>query len=598
MTRTERAQRYLETQAINALRLPEGSEPEEGIFRLLPLEAFQLIAVLETGDAPIPPHLLETSLARITQRRDCADFVLVALLRILLRPHAAARLGVSEREAITEAALNFCYWWDQRDASGRGIQGMCFHTENHQILFHCAELLAGQLFPERVFPGTQQIGAWHVAKATERCQRWFSHRRRFGYAEWLSCYFDEDLLALVSLYDFAQDAAIRDEARKHVDFLLSEVARHSFNGVVGVSQGRTYAEFLTGRRHDPLSTLTWLVFGDGEPDLSHPTFAATALATSTYPLPSSQRGTSDQPERVTSGASGERQCRYGVGPGDAEASGIDLDNLDDSLLFWAVQNARHPKLRKTAFALATAAEDTWLQNFIREAEVLDDGEAINTVLGPVDVLTYQTPHYQLSCAQDFRPGGLGYQQHVWQATLSVDAVVFTNQPGGYSQSSAHSERPNFWAGNKWLPRAAQHKNVLICLHRAPADAPLPFSHAYFPRRAFGEVDESGHWVFARLGASYLALYSQHKPSWHGDDELRAEAHENLWLCELGDEAAFGSFTAFCEAVVAATPTHKTPLAVTYPSPSLGQVHFGWSEPLTVNDEELSLHGYPRPEIPQ
>ena len=154
----------------------------------------------------------------------------------------------------------------------------------------------------------------------------------------------------------------------------------------------------------------------------------------------------------------------------------------------------------------------------------------------MDVLTYQTPHYQLSCAQDFRPGGLGYQQHVWQATLSTDAVVFTNQPGGYSQSSAHSERPNFWAGNKWLPRAAQHKNVLVCLHRAPADAPLPFSHAYFPRKAFDQVQENGNWVFARLGESYLALYSQKKPHWHGDDELRAEAHKNIWLCELGDEA--------------------------------------------------------------
>ena len=590
MTYHERQKLYLEGQAKNATQ--ESSVPPDGIFALLPLDAFRLIAVLETDLAPVPAYLLQNALARINQRRDCADFVLVALLRILLRPHAAARLSEPEREAIQDAALNFCYWWDQRDASGRGIQGMCFHTENHQILFHCAELLAGQLFPKRVFPGTQQTGAWHATKATERCLRWFSHRRRFGYAEWLSCYFDEDLLALVSLYDFTQDETIRDEARKHIDFLLNEVRRHSFNGVVGASQGRTYAEFLTGRRHDPLSTLTWLVFGQGTPDLSHPTFAATALATSTNPTLFAK------PERVTSGASGERQCRYGVAPDEAEASGIALDNLDDSLLFWAVQNARHPKLRKTALALATAAEDTWLQNFIREAESITDGDAINTVLGPVDVLTYQTCDYQLSCAQDFRPGGLGYQQHIWQATLSTDAVVFTNQPGGYSQSSAHSERPNFWAGNKWLPRAAQHKNVLVCIHRGPQDAALPFSHAYFPRNAFDEVCESRHWVFARLGASYLALYSQHRPSWHGDDELRAESHENIWLCELGDQAASGSFAAFCDALLATTPTHETSLTLAFNSPSLGQITFGWSGPLTVNDEEISLHGYPRPEIPQ
>lgn len=594
----ERDQRYLELVA-QATRHPR-AVATDGIFELLPLDAFQFIALLQMG-YKVEPHCpqLTRALAQINNRKDCADFVLVALLRLLSEQMDRLKLHPSEREAITDAALNFCYWWDQRDASGRGIQGMCFHTENHQILFHCAELLAGQLFPEQVFLGTQQTGAWHVTKATERCWRWFRHRRRFGYAEWLSCYFDEDLLALVSLYDFAQDEAIRDEARKHIDFLLSEVARHSFKGVVGVSQGRTYAEFLTGRRHDPLSTLTWLVFGEGEPEITHPTFAATALATSTY------QTLFAKPERVAVSAAGrgtagrvEIRARYGAGPDEAEAAGIDLDNLDDSLLFWAVQNARHPKLRKTALALATAAEDTWLQNFIREATALDDGDAINTVLGPVDVLTYQTPHYQLSCAQDFRPGGLGYQQHVWQATLSTDAVVFTNQPGGYSQSSAHSERPNFWAGNKWLPRAAQHKNLVICLHRAPQDAPLPFSHAYFPRAAFDEVRESGHWVFARLGDAYLALYSQHQLRWHGDDELRAESHENLWLCELGDEETSGDFVAFCDALRAATPTHTTPLTLDYDSPSLGAVHFGWSGPLTANGDEIALHGYPRPEIPQ
>lgn len=594
MTYPERQKSYLAMQARNATS--SSAVPADGIFQLLPLDAFRLIAVLESGTLPAPAHLLESALAQLNNRKDCADFVLVALLRMLLR-HTP--LTASERTMITDAALNFCYWWDQRDASGRGIQGMCFHTENHQILFHTAELLAGQLFSDQRFPGTQQTGAWHKQKAIERCWRWFDHRRKFGYAEWLSCYFDEDLLALVSLYDFADDEAIRAEAKKHIGFLLSELAQHSFNGVVGTSTGRTYAEFLKGRCSDPLTTIHWLVFGHGEPDLSHPTFAATALATSSYtfdssPFPAKRphpEGTRGQGVRL-------HRARYGVSPEEAEAAGINLDNLDDSLLFWAVQNARHPKLRKTALALATAAEDTWLQNFIREAERLDDGNAINTVLGPVDVLTYQTDSFQLSCAQDFRPGGLGYQQHIWQATLSAAAVVFTNQPGGYSESSAHSERPNFWAGNKWLPRAAQHENVLVCLHRCPADAPLPFSHAYFPRNAFDEVHTKGNWTFARLEESYLGLYSQTPASWASEQELRAETHENLWLCELGDAVAFGNFAGFCDALRAAPLAHPTPFSLQFTSPSLGDLTFGWSEPLTVNHEEIPLHRYPRPEIPR
>ena len=32
---------------------------------------------------------------------------------------------------------------------------------------------------------------------------------------------------------------------------------------------------------------------------------------------------------------------------------------------------------------------------------------------------------------DLRPGGAGYQQHLWQATLGRDCHVFVNHPGGF-----------------------------------------------------------------------------------------------------------------------------------------------------------------------
>ena len=36
----------------------------------------------------------------------------------------------------------------------------------------------------------------------------------------------------------------------------------------------------------------------------------------------------------------------------------------------------------------------------------------------VNITTYRTPDYMLSCAQDYRPGYGGDQQHIWQATLA------------------------------------------------------------------------------------------------------------------------------------------------------------------------------------
>jgi hypothetical protein len=57
---------------------------------------------------------------------------------------------------------------------------------------------------------------------------------------------------------------------------------------------------------------------------------------------------------------------------------------------------------------------------VREGSALS-GNEVNTVV-------YKTPDYMLSSAQDYRPGESGRQEHIWQATLGPDAVVFTSHP--------------------------------------------------------------------------------------------------------------------------------------------------------------------------
>ena len=75
----------------------------------------------------------------------------------------------------------------------------------------------------------------------------------------------------------------------------------------------------------------------------------------------------------------------------------------------------------------------------------------------INSITYKTPDYMLSCAQDFRKGKHGYQQHIWQATLDGIAIVFTNHPGS-------NTRPGYWAGNEIMPKAVQYKNTLIAIY--------------------------------------------------------------------------------------------------------------------------------------
>ena len=214
-------------------------------------------------------------------------------------------------------------------------------------------------------------------------------------------------------------------------------------------------------------------------------------------------------------------------------------------------------------------------------------------MGEVHIQTLRSPAVMLSCAQDYRPGMPGYQQHIWQATLGPDAVVFTNHPG----SSSEGSRPDFWAGNGILPRAVQLEHVLVCIHHVPADHRFPFSHAYFPRAAFDEVVERAPWTFARKGDGYLALYSQHAAKWHTDAtdapfELRADAADNIWVCEVGSRSEGRDFAKFVRAIAAA-PVRCDGLNVRFQSPSAGEVGFGWQEPLVVAGVRSALHDYPR-----
>jgi hypothetical protein len=564
-------------------------------------ECFTQIPRLALGVGPLDPAMIQASLDVIAARRDCAEFALAGLLRMLYRFPTSPLLTADLRAGIEAATLKFCYWYDQP-----GMRGMCFHTENHQILFHGCEMLAGQLYPDRIFENDGHTGEWHAAHGAALANQWIDQRARFGFSEWLSnCYFEEDLLALLNLADFAADAEIRRKATQLVDMLLLEIALHQFNGVLVSTHGRTYTRFILDERKSPTSAIAWLVFGLGafQPRTN---FALAALCTSDYMCPPVIYNIAHhRPAELVLRES------HGLNVADAPAFGLHPDRPEDNMFFWACQTSRHPAVRATSLHIANVAQDPWLVDFVNGVDqplercralvesggAVFDGDAVNTALSEANLITFRTPDYQLSCAQDFRPGRPGYQQHIWQAALDDQAVVFTTHPGTDDEDGAHTSRPNFWAGNRWLPRAAQHRNVAVCIHHVPTDDPRPYSHAWFPRSQFDRVEQAGPWVVAQKGSAYLALYTQHPAHWseqgpYAGIELRVESADTIWICELGSAAESGSFEDFLQRITTAQ-VHCDGLNVTYQSPSLGVVRFGWTGPLTVGGEVIDLHNYPR-----
>ena len=105
------------------------------------------------------------TLGLLNQRVDCADFMLCGVLRYI-------RLwGIPEglEQETKEALLNFRYWMDMD-----GFDGMCFWSENHALMFYAGAMLAGQLYPDDVFPRYGGTGRELAAYGHSLVEQWLT----------------------------------------------------------------------------------------------------------------------------------------------------------------------------------------------------------------------------------------------------------------------------------------------------------------------------------------------------------------------------------------------------------------------------------------
>lgn len=126
-------------------------------------------------------------------------------------------------QGLEDAVLNFKYWIDE---PGVDIHLPCYFTENHQVLFHSIEYLAGQLYRDRIFTNNGENGEWHREHGRTYLKRWLTWRKRFGFSEWLSNgYYAEDMLGLLILSQLAEEEEIRSQAKGLIELLFFDIAR-------------------------------------------------------------------------------------------------------------------------------------------------------------------------------------------------------------------------------------------------------------------------------------------------------------------------------------------------------------------------------------
>jgi hypothetical protein len=565
------------------------------------------------ADIPVDPGNLEASMRYIQSGKDCSDFSLPAFLRIMYRYQGTKMISSEIFTEIKKTILRYKYWIDE---PGEREYTCNYFTENHQILQHCCELLAGQLYPEELFQNGM-TGREHAEHAEFFIIRWLDWRARFGFSEWLSnCYYEEDLLALVCLAEFSSNETIAKRSGMVADLILFDIAVNSFEGDFACTHGRSYDKMIIDPARTNTTTITALLWGVG--NRKRMNMAAVMMAASGYQVSEVLAGIAhDTPERM------ENRQRNSIDVEDGEKYGASPADLDNIMLYWGIQQYDHRKVIDNSVRTIApwdgigdriyAFKEKYEQ--CDRAHLLVEDDPDFTSLTQVDIYTYRTHNYMLSCAQNYRQGKQGYQQHIWEATLGGRAVVFTTHPG----SLEYQDRPNYWAGNGIMPKAVAFRNILVCIYRLePSWTKLWQSHVYFPQNEFDEVITKGNWIFGRKNRGYIAVYCRNGGKWNVPDpslyrqvyrfdpdydysrlkpyDFSSRGHANVWICEMGEEKTHGSFEKFVSDVSAAElagDSHH----IAYHSPSQGLVETGWDEELRINGVQIPVNGYLRYDNP-
>ncbi|MBN2154664.1 MAG: hypothetical protein JW776_01290 [Candidatus Lokiarchaeota archaeon] len=548
---------------------------------------------------------------------DGGDFEMNKVLRLLYLNNVTDVLTNETRTLIEGALLYGKYWVDQQ-----GVSNGLYWTENHQIGYHTAELLSGQMFRARTFNRTLMTGEEHIAHAEYMITKWIDWRARFGFSEYHSnVYYDIDFRALLNLVDFAENATIANKAAMLLDLMNFDFANNYFKDIYAIAHGRCYGESkvatVTGsfQNRDSIADAVWLWLGIGGYNGWGISTTEAFILTSTY-QPSSILEKIAQDAKVFN----EHKDRNGMNVDEGESYGIEY-NEEDIMYWWGMTNYLGSEIIETTFDYVEKYDidpalvfGPGVMNYTRfaanlralslsEFSLLMKEFTEGIAQEAANLYTYRTSYYQLSGLQDYQKGKNSVQEHIWQASLSNNAYIFTNAPGGLNWKGGP-----FMGG--WMPRGVFHKNIGVIQydHRHEiiggkllaqlADAGLnmftgnrPKNHAYFPKWAFDQVVSKGRWTFGSKDGGYVALFSKNPTFWASDYELTALGEKNVWIVEMGSESEYASFADFIQQILSAQIDIKSArigFTVSYDSPSQGLASVGWEGDFIVNGTVMDL----------
>ena len=186
----------------------------------------------------IEPDSFAATFRAIDNFWDTTDFTVLYLLNLWYGYGDV--LAPATRDAIAQRFLTFKYWYTEPTPAGL-VDHKWYWSENHRIIFHVDEYLAGHAFPDATFTNDGRTGAAHAQVAETRIRGWLDEKVRFGFTEWHSdVYYQKDVTPLLTLVEFAPDRDLAARAAMVLDLVFLDVALHLQHGNFGATHGRSY----------------------------------------------------------------------------------------------------------------------------------------------------------------------------------------------------------------------------------------------------------------------------------------------------------------------------------------------------------------------
>lgn len=517
-----------------------------------PTEIYKIYYELVNNTQQIDWKRLDSTLDYINGQYDCADFRLAALVRILYDFNEI--LPDSVLVKIESTIFNFRYWMDEP-----GENGMCYWSENHQILFASSEYLVGQLYPDSIFYNSGLTGKEHMEKAESMILDWLEMRWKYGFTEFYSnVYYSEDIGGMINLIDYSNNKEIAVKTKMIMDLLIYDIAsQKSGNMFVSVS-GRAYEKGRKGDSNASFYNIVNHIWNNSSTSKPHLNYGF--IASKNYEVPQVLKEIGrDKNEAIIKQSNG-------LNLSELKSEGYFGTDTRSIMMQWGMEAFTNSEIIRNSLSYIRK-NNMFSNEFLHDFKDLDfivfrifhlepiisdiiKTQADGNVIQRANTYTFRTKDYSIYTVQNHFPDMNASQHHIAGMNLDSSFAVFHVHPAAPDSVKLHS--PNYWVGYGRLPHAVQDENISLAIYSLPEDKNLmemymlDFTHAYFPTELFDSTYIKNNYAFGKKDSAYIALIGKNKLNIKvgTTDDLIQKGKKSFWIIEAGSIDEDGSFKDF------------------------------------------------------